>query len=152
MAGYFNDPGATADVIRDGWLHTGDLGYLSGGDLFVCGRRKDVIVANGRKYHPQDLEWSVQGLDGVPCGRTVAFGCPVPGAGDRVVFAIEGRLPDGPDGLAVSIRRRIADVFGLHVDEVVAVPSGTISRTTSGKVKRAAIRAWYQAQSLIPKT
>ena len=51
MRGYYNEPALTAETIRDGWLHTGDLGYLSDGELFVCGRAKDIIIVNGRKYH-----------------------------------------------------------------------------------------------------
>ena len=74
MVGYYKNLEWTARAVRDGWLHTGDLGYLSDGELFVCGRLKDLIVINGRKYHPQDLEWSVEGLPGVRRGRVVAFG------------------------------------------------------------------------------
>ena len=74
MPGYYKDAELTARTIRDGWLHTGDLGYLSKGELFVCGRLKDIIIVNGRKYHPQDLEWGVADLAGVGRGRVVAFG------------------------------------------------------------------------------
>jgi fatty-acyl-CoA synthase len=55
MKGYLGDAALTAQTVRDGWLHTGDVGYLSNRELFVCGRIKDIVVANGRKYHPQDL-------------------------------------------------------------------------------------------------
>ena len=72
--GYYNDAELTATSIRDGWLHTGDLGYLSNGELFVCGRVKDVIIVNGRKHHAQDLEWSIADLAGIRRGRVVAFG------------------------------------------------------------------------------
>ena len=58
MLGYYKEDALTAQTIRDGWLRTGDLGYLSDGELFVCGRAKDIIIVNGRKYHPQDLEWA----------------------------------------------------------------------------------------------
>ena len=64
MLGYYKQDALTAQTIRDGWLHTGDLGYLSDGELFVCGRAKDIIIVNGRKYHPQDLEWAVDDLAG----------------------------------------------------------------------------------------
>ena len=59
-------PTLTAQTIRNGWLYTGDLGYLSDGELFVCGRVKDLIIVNGRKYHPQDLEWAVDRSGGHP--------------------------------------------------------------------------------------
>src|SRR5262249_41643441 len=57
MLGYYRAEALTGLTIRDGWLHTGDLGYLAEGELFVCGRVKDIIIINGRKYHPQDMEW-----------------------------------------------------------------------------------------------
>jgi len=74
MLSYYRQDDLTAQAVRDGWLHTGDLGYLSGGELFVCGRTKDLIIVHGRKYHPQDLEWAVEGLAGMRRGRVVAFG------------------------------------------------------------------------------
>ena len=73
MRGYYGDEALTAQTVRDGWLHTGDLGYLAEGELFVCGRLKDIVIANGRKYHPQDLEWAVDDLAGIRRGRVVAF-------------------------------------------------------------------------------
>ena len=65
MQGYFEDPAATAEALRDGWLHTGDLGYMADGQLFVCGRTKDLIIRQGRKYHPPDLESAIGDLPGI---------------------------------------------------------------------------------------
>jgi fatty-acyl-CoA synthase len=144
MAGYYNQESLTAETIRDGWLHTGDLGYLSDGELFVCGRAKDIIIVNGRKHHPQDLEWAVDDLPGVRRGRVVAFGEVEHGHPDRVVIVVEPSGIVAPHTLIDSIRRRISDVFGLYVDEVAVVPSGTVGRTTSGKVQRAATKARFQ--------
>jgi fatty-acyl-CoA synthase len=144
MVGYYNDPELTARVLRDGWLHTGDLGCLSDGELFVCGRLKDLIVVNGRKYHPQDLEWAVETLPGLKRGRVVAFGSVTTGAADRVVIVAEpnGTVPAAT--LIADVRRVIGDLFRLAVSDVALVPSGTIGRTTSGKVRRAAVRALYE--------
>jgi acyl-CoA synthetase (AMP-forming)/AMP-acid ligase II len=147
MAGYHNEPALTAETIRDGWLRTGDLGYLSSGELFVCGRAKDIVIVNGRKFHSEDLEWAVERVGGVRPGRAVAFASSRDGA-DRVVVVLE---PDGtvsPDVLADGIRREIADLFGFFVDDVVVSPSGTVSRTTSGKVQRAATRERYERGEL----
>jgi acyl-CoA synthetase (AMP-forming)/AMP-acid ligase II len=149
MLGYYRDQALTAQTIRRGWLHTGDLGYLSDGELFVCGRVKDVIIVNGRKYHPQDLEWAVNDVTGVRRGRVVAFGTTEPGAPDRVVVVVEPSGTASVGSLTDSIRRRIGDLFGLFVDEVVAVPSGAIGRTTSGKVQRAATKARYERGTLV---
>jgi fatty-acyl-CoA synthase len=144
MLGYYMQDTLTGQTIRGGWLHTGDLGYVSGGELFVCGRAKDIIIVNGRKYHPQDLEWAVADLAGVRRGRVVAFGASELGRADRVVIVVEpnGTVPG--DALADTIRRQVGDLFGLYVDEVALVPSGTVGRTTSGKVQRAATRARYE--------
>jgi acyl-CoA synthetase (AMP-forming)/AMP-acid ligase II len=148
MLGYYKQDALTAEVVRDGWLHTGDLGYLSGGELFVCGRVKDLIIVNGRKYHPQDLEWAVDALGGVRRGRVVAFGATENGQADRVVIVVEpnGTVPAGT--LADAIRREIGALFGLYVDEVAVVRSGTVGRTTSGKVQRAATKACYERGEL----
>jgi len=152
MRGYYKEPTLTAETIREGWLHTGDLGYLSQGELFVCGRAKDLIIVNGRKYHPQDLEWAVDGLDGVRRGRVVAFGAVRSGGADRVVIVVEptGTVPPGV--LTDAIRREIGDLFGLYVDDVALVRSGTVGRTTSGKVQRAATRTRYERGELEDET
>jgi fatty-acyl-CoA synthase len=145
MLGYYEQDAGTAEAIQDGWLRTGDLGYLSGGELFVCGRAKDVIIANGRKYHPQDLEWAVDDLVGVRRGRVVAFGTAGQGRADRVVMVVEPSGTVSADVLTEKVRRRIGDLFGLYVDEVAVVPSGTVGRTTSGKVQRAATRVRWES-------
>lgn len=148
MLGYYKQDALTAQTIRDGWLHTGDLGYLSGGELFVCGRAKDIIIVNGRKYHPHDLEWAVDGLGGVRRGRVVAFGATESGRADRVVIVVEpsGTVP--AQALTETIRHEIGDLFGLYVDDVAIVRSGTVGRTTSGKVQRAATKARYERGEL----
>ena len=74
MQGYYENGALTREALCDGWLRTGDLGYLADGELYVCGRAKDLIIANGRKFHPQDLEWGVDELAGIRRGRAVAFG------------------------------------------------------------------------------
>jgi len=148
MLGYYKKDDLTARTIREGWLHTGDLGYLSGGELFVCGRTKDLIIVHGRKYHPQDLEWAVDGLAGVRRGRVVAFGSTATGRADRVVIVVEPSGTVAADELTDAIRRRIGDVFGLYVDDVALVSSGMVSRTTSGKVQRAATKARYERGEL----
>src|SRR5215467_14175727 len=146
--GYYNDVDTTRAAIRNGQLFTGDLGYLSNGELFVCGRVKDLIIVNGRKYHPQDLEWGVGDLAGIRRGRVVAFGTTTVSGPDKTVVVAEpsGTVP--PSELTDAIRRRIVDVCGLVVDDVVLVPSGTVARTTSGKLKRSATKLLYERGDL----
>jgi fatty-acyl-CoA synthase len=147
MHSYYKERALTAETIRDGWLHTGDLGFLSEGELFVCGRAKDLIIVHGRKYHPQDLERAVDRLGGVRRGRVVAFGVSC-GAAEHVVIVVEptGTVP--AEVLTDAIRREIGDLFGLYVDDVALVASGTVGRTTSGKVQRAATRTRYERGEL----
>ena len=152
MLGYYKRGDLTAQTIRDGWLHTGDLGYISNGELFVCGRVKDIVIVNGRKYHPQDLEWAVDDLSGVRRGRVAAFAVAEPGRADRVVIVVEPSGTVAAEALADAIRRRIGDLFGLYIDDVVVVPAGTIGRTTSGKVQRAATRERYARGELMALT
>jgi fatty-acyl-CoA synthase len=148
--GYYNDVEMTLQAIRGGQLFTGDLGYLSNRELFVCGRVKDLIIVNGRKYHPQDLEWGVADLAGIRRGRVVAFGTTTGAGPDRTVVVAEpsGTVP--PGDLTDAIRRRIVDLCGLVVDEVVLVPSGTVARTTSGKVRRSATKTAYESSLWSP--
>jgi len=143
MLGYYNEDTLTRQTVRDGWLRTGDLGCLKDGELFVCGRAKDVIIANGRKFHPQDLEWALEALDGLRRGKIVVFGVAQPGRADRVVVLVEAKPSDSTPALTAAIRSRVGDWFGIYVDDVAYVPSGTITRTTSGKVQRHAARARY---------
>jgi fatty-acyl-CoA synthase len=148
MQGYHADPELTARTIGDGWLRTGDLGYMAHGELFVCGRSKDVIILNGRKFYPQDLEWAIDDLDGIRRGRVVAFGVTSAESPDRVVVVAEAVGSVSTDALVDAVRRRIADRFGLYVEEVVIAAGGTIGRTTSGKVQRLAVRAQFERGEL----
>jgi fatty-acyl-CoA synthase len=150
MVGYYRNTELTEQTIRHRWLHTGDLGYLADGELFVCGRTKDLIIINGRKYHAQDLEWAIADVAGIRRGRVVAFGTAEPGACDRVVIVFEPTGMAAADVAEKAIRRRISDAFGLYVNEVVSVPTGTIGRTTSGKVQRMATKSHYDAHRSVP--
>lgn len=132
--GYFNNPEATAASYRDGWLHTGDLGYVLDGEVYVTGRMKDLIIVNGRNYHPQALEWPIAQVEGVRPGNVVAFS--VPGAEtEEVVIALEAR-PERPDDLATRVADVVRSSFGLSVREVVVLEAGQLPKTSSGKLQR----------------
>ena len=133
-AGYYGNPEATAAALRDGWLSTGDLGYLADGDLFICGRSKDLIIINGANHHPQDLEWVVGDLEGVRRGNVVAFSVLRDGT-EQLIIAAEGN-----SGEAERLRREIARAlgarFGLAPAEVAIVAVGVLPKTSSGKAQR----------------
>jgi len=148
MPGYFDDPDASADALRDGWLRTGDLGYLADGQLYVCGRTKDVIIRQGRKYHPPDLESAIADLPGMRPSGVVVFGISRLGEADQVVAVLEARARHASGDAVDQVRRRIRETAGLELDAVVVTPPGTIPRTTSGKVRRAETRDRYLAGTL----
>jgi fatty-acyl-CoA synthase len=149
MTGYFNNPVATRETLQGGWLHTGDLGYMADGDLYVCGRTKDLIIRQGRKYHPPDLESTIADARGVPVSGVVVFGINHVEHADEVVAVLEARASVWSDDIIDHVRRRIRETAGLELDQVVVTPPGTIPRTTSGKVRRAETRARFEAGTLL---
>lgn len=149
MSGYFNDTTATAAVMHDGWLQTGDVGYLASGALYVCGRTKDLIIRQGRKYHPPDLESAIADVAGLPISGVVVFGISHVEESDTVVAVLEARASAHAGDVEASVRRRVREAAGLELDRVVVTPPGTIPRTTSGKVRRAETRARFEAGTLL---
>ncbi len=149
MQGYFEQPDATAEALRDGWLLTGDLGYLAGGSLYVCGRTKDLIIRQGRKYHPPDIESSLADLQGVALSGVVVFAITTVGDTDEVVAVIETRAGQRGPEIEEAVRRRVRETAGLDIDRVILTPPGTIPRTTSGKVRRSETRERLEAGTLV---
>ena len=149
MRGYFDDAAATAAAFHEGWLLTGDVGYLAGGALHVCGRTKELIIRQGRKYYPPDLESSIAGMPGVTLSGMVVFGVSHPESADEVVAVLETRAGGRADEIEEAVRRRIRETAGLELDRVVLTQPGTIPRTTSGKVRRAETRARLEAGTLV---
>lgn len=124
----------------DGWLRTGDLGYLADGQLYVTGRVKDLLIVNGRNIDPQQVEWIVADLPSVREAGVAAFS--VPGTqSEDVVLVVESARP--PNRLEMSIRRAVSEHLGIGVATVHIVRPGTIPKTTSGKPRRQALRARY---------
>jgi len=139
--GYFENPEATAAAFRDGWLHTGDLGYLRDGQVYVTGRIKDLIILNGRNLHPQQIEWAAAEVDGVRKGNVVAFSRP--GAtSEEVVVALETRNEDHA-ALSDLVKRAVRKEISVSPAEVICLAPGTLPKTSSGKLQRRKTRAQY---------
>ena len=149
MEGYFEDAAATAEALQDGWLQTGDVGYLAGGELYVCGRTRDLIIRQGRKYHPPDLEAAIADVPGVRPSGVVVFGITRFEGDDEAVAVLEARAALVPSDLVEQVRRRVRETAGLELDRVVLTPPGSIPRTTSGKVRRAETRSRLAAGTLV---
>jgi fatty-acyl-CoA synthase len=139
-SGYYQEPELTAASFKDGWLHTGDLGYLADGQLYVCGRIKDIIIIRGRNYYPQDIEWVVSELPGVRRGNVVAFGVDVDGE-EQLAVCAEAFQADAA-GLRDAIATAVTGQIGLTVSRIEIVPQGTLPRTSSGKPQRRKTKQW----------
>jgi len=146
MSGYDGHPEESAAVLSpEGWLDTGDLGYLLDGQIILTGRSKDLIIVNGRNVWPQDLEWSVeQALPAVRSGGAAAFAVEEDGI-EQVVLLVEarGRL-DGADRerLAAHAVGTLRARHGVEA-RVVLVPPASLPRTSSGKLSRTLARLRY---------
>ena len=146
-SGYFADSESTARATAGGWLHTGDLGYLADGEVFVCGRSKELIIVRGRNYFPQDLERWAARCEGARPGGIVAFASRGAEDQDRVVLVVETKLAPGVarTRLATEVRRAVHEGTGLAVDEVVVLGPGALPKTSSGKLRRTEVRRRFEA-------
>lgn len=142
MSGYFQDEDSTEGVLTpDGWLNTGDVGYLAGGHIYVAGRSKDMIIINGRNVWPQDLEHLAHQQPEVRSGDCLAFSVPGPEGEETVVMVVQSRDKD-PSNRADLINRLETQVrVEIGVDcHVELVPLHTLPRTSSGKLSRSKAR------------
>ncbi|MDX2435800.1 MAG: fatty acyl-AMP ligase [Acidobacteriota bacterium] len=147
MDGYLGMEQATGAVLRDGWLDTGDLGFLVDGELFLTGREKDVLILRGRNHSPVEVEHALDAVDGVRTGCSAAFSFM---AEDRetesLVVLVEARgevAGAGYPEIASASARAVRAATGLQPDHVEVVPPGTLPRTSSGKIRRReAMQRW----------
>jgi acyl-CoA synthetase (AMP-forming)/AMP-acid ligase II/thioesterase domain-containing protein/acyl carrier protein len=150
FTGYYAMAEESAAALRDGWLHTGDLGYLADGQLHVCGRTKDLIIVGGRNIHPSHLEEIVASVQGHGGRFAAAFGVPNPQLGTETpVVVCEMRQPLDDASrvqLRQDVREQLRRTLNLFVGDVHVVDKGWVVRTTSGKINRAASRAKYLAE------
>ena len=141
LTGYFNRPDLTEKAFRDGWYLTGDYGYVSGGELFVSGRKKDMIIVGGKNIYPQDLESLTYEVPGVHAGRSVAFGLYDETQGtEEVVIIAEGDSedPDEQQKTADAIRLHVTKNSAIALRHVKVVGPKWILKTSSGKTARSA--------------
>jgi fatty-acyl-CoA synthase len=143
FSGYYRMLEKTARVLREGWYYTGDLGFLQSGELFVTGRRDDLLIAYGRNYYAHDIEGVVNSLEGLIPGRCVAFAAPSEVAGtNQIVLVAETKTPSD-HALARQIRESVFAASGLALSDVFLREPGWLIKTTSGKIARGANLARY---------
>jgi acyl-CoA synthetase (AMP-forming)/AMP-acid ligase II len=151
FAGYWQDEAATAEALQDGWLATGDLGFLRDGELYLVGRRKEILIVRGENLMPHELEWIAEAVvgSGGAC-RAGAFSIESAEAGEEPVVVVE--VPDpgagGLEGLERAVRTRVGQELGLPLADVLLVKRGAVPKTTSGKVRRRELRRRYLAGEL----
>jgi fatty-acyl-CoA synthase len=146
MRGYWEDEEATGAVIDGEWLHTGDLGFFHEGELFICGRLKDMIIVGGRNLYPEDYEHLAATVPGVRRGNAIAFGL---AEHERMVVVAETpRSGDNAKEIARKLMEALRNGLPHAPHEVVLVTSGTLPKTSSGKVQRRLCRDWYRAGRL----
>lgn len=144
--GYHENPEANGALHHGDWLDSGDLGYLDGGELFVTGRVKDLIIRAGRNLYPYDLEQAVGALPGIRRGGVAVFGSRDESHGERLVVVAETReqRPVRRDHLRQQIERLAMDLVQMPPDDIVLAPPRSVLKTSSGKIRRSACRDRYQ--------
>lgn len=152
MVGYFGDEEATRAVLSaDGWLDTGDMGYVDEDSLFVIGRAKDMIIVNGRNHWPQDIEWAVEQLPGLRQGDVAAISLPGEQGEEIPAVLVHCRLRDDAErrDFADTVRRRVQASTGILCRVELVMPR-TLPRTSSGKLSRTRTRRQFLDGEIVP--
>ncbi len=139
--GYYEDPQQTQKTFGNGWLKTGDLGYLVNGNVYIVGRKKDLIIINGRNYDPQRIEWLCDELPEVRKGSSVAFSRPG-ASSEELIVVLESRT-ENRAALQELVSQKVNEQMQLQPAEVVICPLGSLPKTSSGKLQRSKTRQQY---------
>lgn len=144
MKEYYNDPETTSAVLQNGWLDTGDMGYMLDGCIYLVGRAKDMIIVNGKNHWPQDIEWAAEQVDGLRNGDVAAISVLGDNNEELPMLLVHCRLSD------VAERTKFSDMIKGHVQKITSVnclvelvPPRSLPRTSSGKLSRAKARTQY---------
>ena len=143
---YYLRKDETQRSLMDGWFKTGDLGYLANGELYISGRKKDLIIVGGKNIYPQDIEAVIAEIEGVHPGRAVAFGIfnEDKGTEDVIVIAEVEKLDSENDNLlSDEIRRRVTQSTAVALRHVLLVDEKWLIKTSSGKIARSANKEKY---------
>lgn len=151
MHSYFRDPDSTAECLVDGWLDTGDMGYLADGHLFIVGRAKDMIIINGKNHWPQDIEWAVEQLPGFHQGDIAAFSLQTETGEESAGVLVHCRISDPVERVKLrnAVQEKVRSVLGMNA-VVELVPPRTLPRTSSGKLSRAKAKKLYLSGEIAP--
>ena len=150
-SGYYRDAEKTQSLFIKDWLDSGDLAYIANGEIYVTGRIKDIIIRAGRNIYPHELEEAVGNIPGIRTGRVAVFGSKDAKSGtERLIVLTETRSKDPAEieNLRTEINALATDLIGAPPDQVVLAPPGTVLKTSSGKIRRAASRELFEKGEL----
>ena len=151
MQGYYHNPVATAAVMHDGWIDSGDLAYIADGELFIAGRRKDIIIKGGRNLYPLEIEELVGLTQGVRQGCVAAFGIiDEVSRSEKLIIVAETREKNkaAREAIIEHIKSSVSDTLDIVADEVVLVGMHAVPKTSSGKLQRSLCKAYYLNKQL----
>lgn len=146
-SGYFRNTRQTRELFHGSWLDSGDLAYLADDYLYITSRSKDIIIHGGRNIYPTELEEAVGQINGIRKGCVAVFGSrSATSQTEKLIVLAETResVPERLEQLHTSINGIVTDLLGLPPDQVLLMPSHTILKTSSGKLRRSATRALYE--------
>ncbi len=148
--GYYRNPEATRHILRgDGWVDSGDLAYRAGGDLYITGRAKDIIIKGGRNIYPHEVEEIAGRVAGVRTGCVVVFGMADARSGtERLIVAAEIRDAAARARIAAEVTQQVSATLGLPPDSVELLAPHSIPKTSSGKLRRSETKRLYLAGRL----
>ncbi len=150
-SGYLRNPEATRRLFDGSWLDSGDLAYVAGGDVYLTSRVKDIIIRGGRNIYPYELEEAIGDISGIRKGCVAVFGSPDPASGtERMIVVAETREGEASmlEALQSQIQGVATDLLGMPPDDVVLAPPHTLLKTSSGKIRRAAVRELFETGRL----
>jgi fatty-acyl-CoA synthase len=153
MAGYHDDPDTTRSVLDDeGWLDTGDMAYFLDGSIYIVGRAKDLIILNGQNLWPQDIEWSVEQIEGQRTDECVAISVPGPEGEEVAMLLVQTRTRDldKRSDFVREVKDRVRKQLGVNC-LVALVNPRALPRTSSGKLSRAKAREAFLSQLILPE-
>ena len=152
-AGYYRDKEKTRQLFNGDWLDSGDLAYVAGGDVYITGRIKDIIIRAGRNIYPHELEQHVGALEGIRKGCVAVFPSKDPRSATETLVVLAETRETGDkrrDELRKAVSDAALDLVDLPPDQIVLLPPRTIPKTSSGKIRRAAARELYEHHELTP--
>ena len=154
-SGYFRAPEQTRRLVRGEWRDSGDLAYMAQGEVYLTGREKDIIIRGGRNIYPHEIEEAVGNLPGARKGSVAVFAVADPNSGtERLVVLAETREQkhEARSELVRRINDCAVDLLGMPADDVMLAPPNTVLKTSSGKLRRAASREFYQQGGKTPRS